>query len=218
MSRMPKLDMSINEIPEETQGLNESEYLKRPAEKPSSIKPKKKRVMSEKQLANLARARKISAEKRKAKKEAQTKEKVGVKGEDVPLQENVVIKEEDGGEISYPKEVGQHTQPSAPIPIPVKSQKPKMNGWETEDYLSSVVDKVYGRLMTDRDSRMKHRKEQEAEQEEIRLYEESIREDERKRIGEKVKAKAPSMGNHPLFNSSGQDWDKCFQPRGGGGW
>ena len=206
---MPKLDMSINEIPEETQGLNESEYLKRPAEKPSSIKPKKKRVMSEKQLANLARARKISAEKRKVKKEL-NKEKVGVKGEDV---ENVVIKEEDGTEISYPKE-----EPSSPIPIPVKSQKPKMNGWETEDYLNSVVDKVYGRLMTDRESRMKQRREQEAEQEEIRLYEESIREDERKRIGEKVKAKAPSMGNHPLFNSSGQDWDKCFQPRGGGGW
>lgn len=214
---MPKLDMSINEIPEESQGLAETEYLKKPAEKPSSIKPKKKRVMSEKQLANLARARKISAEKRKAKKEAQAKEKK----EDPPV-ENVVVKEDDGTEISYPKELGQHTQPTEelplPIPIPSKPQKPKMNGWESEDYLNSVVDKVYGRLMTDRDSRMKQRKKQEEEQEEIRLYEESIREDERKRIGEKVKAKAPSMGNHPLFNPQGQDWDKCFQPRGGGGW
>ena len=84
---MPQLSMEIEhpEDEEEQPGyLKQSDYLKKPKpQKPSSLKPventvdseepvekpvKKKRVMSEKQKAALAKAREVSAKKRKEKK------------------------------------------------------------------------------------------------------------------------------------------------------
>ena len=78
---MPKLSMEINESMEM---LNEKEYLDKP-EKPSSIPkekpPKKKRVMTEKQLESLAKAREKSALNRRLKKEQKLAEKVALKEE-----------------------------------------------------------------------------------------------------------------------------------------
>lgn len=64
---MPKLSMEIE--PVESVGLPVDSYLQKPTLPSSKDKPvKKKRVMSEKQLANLAKAREKSALNRKLKK------------------------------------------------------------------------------------------------------------------------------------------------------
>ena len=66
MSKMPNVDMEI----EPMGGLNEKEYLKKP-ELPKStdvveeVKVKKKRVVSQKQLDSLKKAREASVAKRK---------------------------------------------------------------------------------------------------------------------------------------------------------
>ena len=76
--------MEIEDIDGMPTSLAEEEYLQRP-QKPSSLeKPvKKKRVMSEKQLANLARAREISAQKRAEKKGKSPNKKKSVVEEEV---------------------------------------------------------------------------------------------------------------------------------------
>ena len=70
MSKLPNLSMEIDQ----SVGLNETEYLKRPeVELPKStpeVKIKKKRVVSQKQLDSLKKAREASVAKRKPAKEA----------------------------------------------------------------------------------------------------------------------------------------------------
>ena len=127
---MPQLSMEIEhpEDEEDTAGyLKQSDYLKKPKpQKPSSLKPventveseepvekpvKKKRVMSEKQKAALAKAREVSAKKRKEKKalEGTTKPVKAKK----PLVEMPTIDSESSSDDDDDDEMGNDTTPAA---------------------------------------------------------------------------------------------------------
>ena len=75
MSKLPNLSMEIDQ----SVGLNETEYLKKPEiglpKSTPVIKEKKKRVVSQKQLDSLAKAREASVAKRKLIKEQKIREK-----------------------------------------------------------------------------------------------------------------------------------------------
>ena len=158
--------MEIEDIDGMPTSLAEEEYLQRP-QKPSSLeKPvKKKRVMSEKQLANLARAREISAQKRAEKK-----------GKSLKKIEEVVEPDELSGTIDEEEESdGEYV---APLP-PQKKQKKRRETLIDYDY---IMDSVYNRMNSEREEEEYMRQEQNA-------YDENIRKQERNRLMKLVEQK-----------------------------
>jgi len=217
MSRMPKLSMEIEPAVE---GLAEESYLQKPQlpksnatekEKP----PKKKRVMTEKQLESLAKAREKSALNRRLKKEQKVADKEALKEQKklakknkIPIAsttaENLEVVEEEEEE-EYEEAEDYYAPPT--------------NGIDYEFIMSNV----YGMLKEDQ------QKEREAQQkaleEQARMtqakedYDESIRKAERDRlmgIVKEKKGKRPTQAYNPLKPHE-PNWDSCFQPRGRGG-
>ena len=212
MSRMPKLSMEINENMEM---LNETEYLDKP-QKPSSIPkekpPKKKRVMSEAQLENLAKAREKSALNRRLKKEKKVADKVALKEEKKktkikkaylpPIEEE---EEEDYGNEGSDMEV-ELTETN--------------NGGGAVDY-EYIMSNVYGMIKEDEVNRVREEQErQEAEKdynERKDSYDNKIRQEERDRLMGIVEEKRKKKVRETPLKPQGTDWDSCFQPRGRGG-
>tara|TARA_R110000787_G_scaffold44335_1_gene108869 strand:+ start:2224 stop:2826 length:603 start_codon:yes stop_codon:yes gene_type:complete len=195
---LPKLNMEINDIEDDMpNALAEEEYLKRP-QKPSSLeKPiKKKRVMSEKQLANLSRAREISAQKR-AEAKALKKPKKAPK----EVEEEVEEPDELSG---APTDLEEEEEEEYVAPLPKAKKKVKQNKTLIDyDY---IMDSVYNRMNRERE-------EQDYMKQEQHSYDENIRKQERTRlmklVEEKQKKSVPKDA-----------WDACFSPqhnRGNGG-
>mgnify|MGYP003672854548 CR=1 FL=1 len=207
---MPKLSMEINESMEM---LNEKEYLDKP-EKPSSIPkekpPKKKRVMTEKQLESLAKAREKSALNRRLKKEQKLADKVALK-EEKKLKRN-----------KMPKVEAQHHNEVVEAPSSEEEElaeehyAPPSNGIDYEFIMSNV----YGMIKEDETNRLRQAEEDRLEKEDYNkrkdAYDNKIRQEERDRlmgiVEEKRKKKATTA---PLMNNE-PNWDSCFQPRGRG--
>lgn len=210
MSRMPKLSMEIE--PVET-GLPVDSYLQKPA-LPSSKEqakqsPKKKRVMSEKQLENLAKAREKSALNRKLKKEQKVADKEALKAEKKLMKKTKVplepIEEEDYGEEGSDMEV-------------ILSED--TNAGDTGIDYEFIMSNVYGMLKEDAQREQEEKVRAQKEQEEYMLkknaYDETIRADERTRLKGIVEQKQKHKKTiSPMIN--GTDWDSCFQSRGRGG-
>ena len=159
-SKMPEISMEIQQ-PEETGYLKQEDYLKKP-EKPSSLKKpkaveavvedveaveavekpvKKKRVMSDKQKASLAKAREISAKKRKEKKAlklAEEKPIINKKVKSVKPMETIDEETSSSEEDETPEEM---------IKKGYGSLKPP----------DSVEERVYNRIMAEKEERKKQR-------------------------------------------------------------
>ena len=212
--RMPKIDMEIQQI----DGMAESDYLKKPELPKSNEKPvKKKRQMSEKQLANLARARKISAEKRKERKEAKAQEKKIAKANrkvkivEPEPQELEPIEEESRDEPDVEEEEAEEEYISYPT---------KHSNAIDYDY---IIDGVFDLIQEDKKRR---RPLKEDKLKAMFQSEEKVRMDERQKIlglvnqmadAEKTKnTQAPSASNI-LRRGNNVNWDDCFAPRRGGG-
>lgn len=210
---MPKLSMEINESMEM---LNEKEYLDKP-EKPSSIPkekpPKKKRVMSEAQLANLAKAREKSALNRRLKKEQKVAEKVALKEEKKQKRRKM------------PKVEEQHHNEVVEAPSSEEE-------WEEEQHYQQptngidyeyIMSNVYGMIKEDETNRLQEQEAQRLAEIDYNKrkddYDNKIRQEERDRlmgiVEEKRKKKRDTA---PLRNPSSNqpNWDSCFQPRGHG--
>lgn len=209
MSRMPKLSMEISESMEM---LNETEYLDKP-QKPSSVPkekpPKKKRVMSEAQLANLSKAREKSALNRRLKKEQKVADKVALK-EEKKLRKK-----------KMPKVEAQHHNEVVEAPSSDEEEVEEENYQPTNgvDY-EFIMSNVYGMIKEDETNRLQKVEDDRLAQEDYDnrkdTYDNKIRQEERDRlmgiVEEKRKKKkntAPLMNNQP-------NWDSCFQPRGRG--
>jgi hypothetical protein len=206
---LPKLNMEINGIEDDMpNALAEEEYLKRP-QKPSSIsteiKPiKKKRVMSEKQLANLSRAREISAQKR-AEAKALKKPKKAHK----EVEEEVDEPDELSGGAHHndrEEEDGEEEEEEEEYIAPLPKAKKKVKQNKTLIDYDYIMDSVYNRMNRERE-------EQEYMKQEQHSYDENIRKQERHRlmklVEEKQKKSVPKDA-----------WDACFSPqnnRGNGG-
>lgn len=219
MSRMPKLSMEIE--PVESVGLPVDSYLQKPTLPSSKDKPvKKKRVMSEKQLANLAKAREKSALNRKLKKEQKLADKLALKEEkkkgkkkvSVPL-EPVEEEEEDYGDegSSYDEEVIP-TEPSTYNDYPSAGD----NGIDYEFIMSNV----YGMIKEDAVREEEEKKRLLAEEEDYlqrkNAYDDTIRADERARLKGIVEEKQKHKKTIAPMVNNGTNWDGCFQPRGRG--
>tara|TARA_R110002072_G_scaffold253987_1_gene412871 strand:- start:9790 stop:10470 length:681 start_codon:yes stop_codon:yes gene_type:complete len=220
MSKMPKLNMEI----ESMTGLAEKEYLKRP-ELPKStddveeVKPKKKRVVSQKQLDSLKKAREASVLKRKKireEKEALKKDKP--KKEKKPLE---TIKEESEEEESSEESESSTDEELIEVKKPVKS---KRKGRKKIDY-DAIINGVVGQLHSRQDEdRGRWRKEWENAEE--------IRMDERNKllglvkqmeVADNMKKNKPKPQAKPQYNpmsmlkpqrgNSEVNWDDCFKPR-----
>ena len=221
-STMPELSMEIEHPEEEeTAGyLKQSEYLKKPKpQKPSSLKKpventiepeetvekpvKKKRVMSEKQKAALAKAREVSAKKRKEKKalEGTTKPVKAKK----PMERMPAIDEESESSSDDDDEVPliQHEMPHV---IQQRSTPKKKQ---------SVEERVYQRIMSEKAER-KAMKAQKREQDRLaREYEQSIREDERRVLYEMTQKAPPKPKKQVNAKSMLQPsiWEQAFAPK-----
>lgn len=211
---MPKLSMEIE--PVEEQGLPVDSYLQKPTLPSSKEKPpKKKRVMSEKQLANLAKAREKSALNRKLKKEQKVADKEALKEQkklakrnktNPPVQLEVVEEVEEEEYVEEVKDYG--------------TQNDYADSGDTGIDYEFIMSNVYGMLKEDahREREEKLAK-QKAEEEYIlkkNAYDETIRADERARLKGVVEEKQKHKKTiSPMVN--GTDWDSCFQPRGRGG-
>ena len=221
-STMPELSMEIEHPDEEdTAGyLKQSDYLKKPKpQKPSSLKKpventvvseepvekpvKKKRVMSEKQKAALAKAREVSAKKRKEKKalEGTTKPVKAKK----PVERMPAIDEEsesssdDDDETPLIHEMPHVIQQRAPV----RAKK------------ASVEERVYQRIMSEKAER-KALKAQKKEQDRMaREYEQSIREDERRVLYELTQKAPPKPKKQVNAAAMLQPniWEQAFAPK-----
>ena len=220
-SSMPQLSMEIEhpEDEEDTAGyLKQSDYLKKPKpQKPSSLKPventveteesvekpvKKKRVMSEKQKAALAKARDVSAKKRKEKKalEGTTKPVKAKK----PLVEMPTIDSESSSDDDDDETpLIQHEMPHV-IKAPTKKKK------------ESVEERVYQRIMSEKKERKAMRTKKRDDDRMAREYEESIREDERKKLWEMTQhqqqSKPKKQVNAKAMLQTNM-WEQAFAPK-----
>ena len=213
-SSMPQLSMEIEhpEDEEDTAGyLKQSDYLKKPKpQKPSSLKPventveseepvekpvKKKRVMSEKQKAALAKARDVSAKKRKEKKalEGTTKPVKAKK----PLVEMPTIDSESSSDDD------DDETPLIQQRAPTKKKE-------------SVEERVYQRIMSEKKERKAMRTKKRDDDRMAREYEESIREDERKKLWEMTQhqqqSKPKKQVNAKAMLQTNM-WEQAFAPK-----
>tara|TARA_R110000744_G_scaffold191027_5_gene310290 strand:+ start:862 stop:1545 length:684 start_codon:yes stop_codon:yes gene_type:complete len=218
-STMPELSMEIEHPEEEdTAGyLKQSDYLKKPKpQKPSSLKKpventveseeavekpvKKKRVMSEKQKAALAKAREVSAKKRKEKKalEGTTKPVKAKK----PVERMPAIDEESESSSDDDDE----TPLIHEMPHVIQQRAPKKK--------ASVEERVYQRIMSEKAER-KALKSQKKEQDRLaHEYEQSIREDERRVLYELTqKAPKPKKQVNAAAMLQPNIWEQAFAPK-----
>ena len=217
-SKMPNLSpMEIK--PVEDGYLKQDDYLKKP-EKPNALKSlqkakreeesvepvensiesvekpvKKKRVMSEKQLAALARAREASAKKRKEKKALKLAEEKPLINKKVkPVKPMPTIPSASSSDEDMP----QHEVPH------VIQQKPA----------DSVEERVYQRIMKEKNDRRKVKAQQREDARLAREYEESIREDERKKLFEMTQQHAPKKKQvNATAMLQPNKWEECFAPK-----
>ena len=221
MSKMPNVDMEI----EPMGGLNEKEYLKKP-ELPKStdvveeVKVKKKRVVSQKQLDSLKKAREASVAKRKKireEKELLKKEKPTIK---IKKKKLPVIQEEE----SSSSESSSESESEEEIEY-VKPQKTKKKRNKKIDY-DQIINGVMGQFQQRQDDdRGRWRKEWENAEE--------IRADERNKllglvkqmeVADSMKKNKPKAHVKPNFNANellrppqsnnnNINWDDCFNAR-----
>lgn len=214
-SKMPDLKpMDIE--PMEDGYLPQSEYLKKP-EKPNALKSlqkgkrveepvepvenavepmekpvKKKRVMSEKQLAGLAKAREASAKKRKEKKLAL--EKPLITKTVKPVKPMATVDESSSDD---------EVMPSHEVPHIIQQKS-----------TDSVEERVYQRIMAEKEQRRKVKEQKRNDERLAREYEESIREDERKKLYEmtqQVKPKKRQVNATAMLQPN--KWEECFAPK-----
>ena len=207
-SKMPDLKpMDIE--PMEDGYLPQSEYLKKP-EKPNALKSlqkgkrveepvepvekpvKKKRVMSEKQLAGLAKAREASAKKRKEKKLAL--EKPLITKTVKPVKPMATVDESSSDD---------EVMPSHEVPHIIQQKS-----------TDSVEERVYQRIMAEKEQRRKVKEQKRNDERLARQYEESIREDERKKLYEmtqQVKPKKRQVNATAMLQPN--KWEECFAPK-----
>ena len=206
---MPKLSMEIEPV---ESGLPVDSYLQKPA-LPSSTKPvKKKRVMSEKQLANLAKAREKSCENRRLKKEAKLAEKA----------EKKLMKKKGKKSLDTITETEETSQPppqQVDYEIEEEEYAEEDGGDNGVDY-EFIMANVYGMLKEDEQERKENALREQAEKldwtNKKNAYDENIRAEERERLKGIVEEKRKhKKAINPMTN--GNDWDSCFQPRGRGG-
>lgn len=212
---MPKLSMEIE--PVEEQGLPVDSYLQKPTLPSSKDKPaKKKRVMSEKQLANLAKAREKSALNRKLKKEQKVADKEALKEQKKLAKKN---KTTPPVQLEVVEEVAEEEYVEEEVKD-YGTQNDYADSGDTGIDYEFIMSNVYGMLKEDahREREEKLAK-QKAEEEYIlkkNAYDETIRADERARLKGVVEEKQKHKKTiAPMVN--GTDWDSCFQPRGRGG-
>ena len=221
-SKMPEISPMEIQQPDESAYLKQEDYLKKP-EKPNALKSlqkakrveesvesveesiepvekpvKKKRVMSEKQLASLARAREASAKKRKEKKALKMAEEKPLINKKVkPVKPMPTIQEESSSD-DEPSRMEEHLKKS------YGSLQPP----------DSVEERVYQRIMAEKDQRRKVKEQKREDERLAREYEESIREDERKKLYEmtqRVKPKKQGVNAKAMLQPN--KWEECFAPK-----
>ena len=216
MSKLPSISMEIDQ----SIGLAETEYLKKP-ELPSSIPndkviKKKKRVVSQKQLDSLKRAREASVLKRKKIKEQKLKDKEeakALKKKPIQVKEPEVMETIEEERADTPEEL-----------IDMNTV-----GGHSFNY-EKVIGGVFDMIQADKERR---KPEKEARWDKRFKDAEDIRIDERNKLLDLVKQmeRADSMKStttkkekpkpkpkvNPAKLLKGQpDWDSCFAPRRGG--
>ena len=233
-STMPQLSMEMEPMEEEEQAgyLKQSDYLKKP-KKPSSLKPventveseeavekpvKKKRVMSEKQKAALAKAREVSAKKRKEKKQAMATEGVTkpVKAKK-PVQPMPAIDEESESSSDDDDEVPLIQHPTGHEMAHVIQQR----STPVRAKKQSVEERVYQRIMSEKAERKAARAQKKEQDRLAREYEQSIREDERRVLYEMTQKASPSQAQKPTttkpVNAAAMlqpsIWEQAFTPK-----
>jgi len=222
MSKLPSISMEIDQ----SIGLAETEYLKKPELAkhtiglPSSIPPvkeKKKRVVSQKQLDSLKRAREASVLKRKKIKEQKLKDKEeakALKKKPIEVKEPEVMESIEEERADTPEEL-----------IDINTV-----GGHSFNY-DKVIGGVFDMIQLDKERR---KPEKEAKWNKRFTDAEDIRIDERNKLLDLVKQmeRADSMKStttkketkpkpKPKVNPAkllrGEpDWDSCFAPRRGG--
>ena len=215
-SKMPDLKPMDIEPMNEDGYLPQSDYLKKP-EKPNALKSlqkgtpvekpvddvensvepvapvKKKRVMSEKQLAGLAKAREASAKKRREKKLAL--EKPLITKTVKPVKPMATVDESSSDD---------EVMPSHEVPHVIQQKAPA----------DSVEERVYQRIMAEKQQRRKVKEQKRNDERLAREYEESIREDERKKLYEmtqQVKPKKRQVNATAMLQPN--KWEECFAPK-----
>ena len=221
MSRMPKLSMEIESV--EEQGLAVDSYLQKPALPSSKEKPaKKKRVMTEKQLSSLAKAREKSALNRRLKKEQKVADKLALKEEKKKGKKKIIkayaeplptIEEEE-----YPEEQYEEGSDMEVITSEDQYSDYPNAGDNGIDY-EFIMSNVYGMLKEDatreQEAIITRKKEEEEYMLKKNAYDDTIRADERARLKGVVEEKQKHKKTiAPMTN--GTEWDSCFQPRGRG--
>ena len=225
MSKLPNIEMAIDQ--NVGMGLAEKDYLKKPDEtKPKIELPKstigevkKKRVVSQKQLDNLKKAREASVVKRKLVREEKEAEKIKLKAEKkavviAPLIPKIEeeVDDDKGSRASTPEHL-----------VDMDS----VTGGHSFNY-DKVISGVFDLIQTDKENR---KPEKEAKWNKRFKDQEDVRIDERNKLLELVKqmeqadtlkAKKPIKKTKPKLNPTNMlrngepDWESCFIPRRGG--
>tara|TARA_R110002073_G_scaffold89203_2_gene211537 strand:- start:2208 stop:2909 length:702 start_codon:yes stop_codon:yes gene_type:complete len=230
MSKLPNLSMEIDQ----SVGLNETEYLKKPEiELPKStpvIKEKKKRVVSQKQLDSLKKAREASVAKRKLIKEQKLREKEEAKEAKALSKKQVKLDIKEPME-TIEERYGEANPSGADTPEALIDMDKPTGGFDYERVVSSVYDMIQAEKETRRPAKEAKFRERFDDEEKIRIDERNKLLDlvkqmeEADRVKRKPKKeKKPERkfnANHYLSNGdkSGKDinWDNCFAPRRGTG-
>lgn len=198
-------------------GLNETEYLKRPeiGLPKSTPEIKKKRVVSQKQLDSLKKAREASVEKRKIIKEQKIRDK------EMAREAKVMAKKEK--KESPPKimeTVEEEDRASTPEELIDMD-----SGFNYDRVVSSVYDMIQAEKASRKPAKEAKWNKRFSDEEHIRIDERNklldlvkqMEEGEKK--AKKKAVKAPFDANHYLSNnrpSRDINWDNCFSPRRGG--
>ena len=215
---MPRVEMEI----EPMSGLPEKEYLKKP-ELPKStepIKEKKKRVVSQKQLDSLKKAREASVAKRKKIREEKEAEKKLIKPKKEKKKLEVIKEESSEEESSEESSSEEEYIPEPPKPIK-KSKKKRGRKIDYDAIINGVVGQLHSRQDEDRG---RWRKEWE-DAEQIRADERNkllglVKQmevaDSMKKQKQKPATKAQFNVNNllkPQRGNSEPNWDNCFNSR-----
>tara|TARA_R110002096_G_scaffold65444_1_gene159374 strand:+ start:78 stop:752 length:675 start_codon:yes stop_codon:yes gene_type:complete len=220
MSKLPNIEMAIDQ--NVGMGLAEKDYLKKPDEtKPKIELPKsvaegkKKRVVSQKQLDNLKKAREASVVKRKLIREEKEAEKIKLKAEK---------KKTDLPKIAEEEVDDNESRASTPEHL---VDMDSVTGGHSFNY-DKVISGVFDLIQTDKENR---KPEKEAKWNKRFKDQEEVRIDERNKLLELVKqmeeadtlkAKKPPKKTKPKVNPTNMlrngepDWESCFVPRRGG--
>ena len=219
-------------------GLNETEYLKRPEielakhtiglpKSTPEVKIKKKRVVSQKQLDSLKKAREASVAKRKIIKEQKIRDKEMAREAKVmakkqqkesppkimeTVEEELAEQQgEDDSRASTPEEL-----------IDMDS----VGGFNYDRVVSSVYDMIQAEKATRKPAKEAKWNKRFSDEEHIRIDERNKlldlvkqMEEGEKKAKKKKAVKAPFDANHYLSNnrpSRDINWDNCFSPRRGG--